>query len=77
MQITKVEPHIVAVPPEGEDLTDDSDSWSRTNWVFLEVETDKGITDWGSAIGLSTAHRSSSRRSRTYPGLRSGRTPST
>ena len=47
MQITNVEPHIVAVPPEGEELTDDGDSWSRTNWVFLEVETDEGITGLG------------------------------
>jgi L-alanine-DL-glutamate epimerase-like enolase superfamily enzyme len=47
MEITSVEPHIVAIPPEGERLTEDGDAWSRTNWVFLEVETDEGITGLG------------------------------
>ena len=46
MQITKIEPYIVAVPPEGEDVTD-GDWWNQTNWVFLEVETDEGITGLG------------------------------
>lgn len=47
MEITSIEPRIVSIPPDGEDLVEDGHFWNKTNWIFIEVETDEGIVGLG------------------------------
>ena len=55
MKITDVKPWIVTGPPAEQDDRDPDDRRARLHYVFVQVDTDEGLTGWGEIT--------------TYPGL--------
>ena len=60
MKITRVRPWIVQGPPEEAGSVDPSGNPRRSSYVFVQVETDEGLTGWGEIT--------------TYPGTIANRT---